>query len=138
MQGEARSGSKDYSAARALVAALHASSRLDEDRLAAFAKAGKFEETTAALALLCDLPLEVIERAMTHDRPETVLILAKAIGLSWTTAKAILMLRAGKPGMSGLDIEQCLANYERLKPATAEHVINFHRKREGAGGSRLS
>ena len=80
IQAKAAAASRDYAAARALVESLRASGRLTESDVEAFARAGKFEETAAALAVLCALPIDVIERAMVQDREETILIVAKAIG----------------------------------------------------------
>ena len=121
--------SRDYVAARALVGSLHAAGRLGEEDIAAFAAANKFEETTAALAVLCDLPIEAVDQAMLQHQPETVLIMAKAIALSWPTAKAILRMRAGPRGISPGEIEQCFDTFSRLKPAIARQIIEFYGKR---------
>jgi len=133
IQAKAIAGSKDYAAARALVESSRAAGRLDESVIEAFARAGKFEETTVALAILSDLPIEVVERGMVEDRSEIILVIAKAIGLSWLTAKAVLLLRPGKRGMSAQALEQCMAGFMRLKPRTAQQVIEFQRKRYKSG-----
>ncbi len=130
IQAEFRARSKNYAAAQALVDSLHGSGQLSEADVTDFAKAGKFEETTVSLARLCDLPIAVVERAMVQDRPETILILAKAAGLAWAGAKAILWIRVGKSGVSTTELEQCLASFERLKPATAKQIVRFHRMRQ--------
>jgi hypothetical protein len=68
---------------------------------------------------------------------ESILIIAKAIGLAWTTVKAILMLRAAdKGGMSKHELEHCLTLFTRLKPETARQVLKFQFKnsRRPAGG----
>ena len=57
---------RDYAAARSRIASLRAGGRLGEDAVAAFARANQFEETTAALAVLCELPIETVDRAMTQ------------------------------------------------------------------------
>jgi uncharacterized protein (DUF2336 family) len=129
IQFEARVRSKSYAAAQAAVDALHGAGQLCESRVTAFAKAGKFEETTVALARLCELPIEMVERAMIHDRPETILIIAKATEMSWLGAKSILCLRATKCRISISEMEQCLASFERLKPSTAKQIVRFYRKR---------
>lgn len=132
IQTKAAAASRDYGAARALVESLRASSRLDESDVESFARAGKFEETAAALAILCALPIDVIERAMVRDSEETILIVAKAIGLSWSTVKAVLRLCAGKRGMSTRALGQHLAVFSKLKRETAQQVIEFQRKRQTA------
>jgi hypothetical protein len=46
--------------------------------------------------------------------------------------RAILAARtAGRPGAAG-EIAHLLASYERLKPATAQEIIRFHRARHQA------
>lgn len=129
--------SRDYAVARAYVESLRASGRLAEGDVEAFAKTGKFEETAVALALLCDLPIEQVELAMVGDRPETILILAKAIELSWPTVKALLGMRmSGRGGISSRELEQCLGTFSRLKQGTARQVMQFHRRRAAGGAQR--
>jgi len=132
IRAEAFDGSPDYVAARAFIEALHRAGQLDDSKLAEIVKVGRFEETTAALALMCELPLRFVERAMVQERAETVLILAKAIGLSWSTVKAILSVRAGKRSTPAGEIAQCLASFERLLPETAQEIVRFYRMREQA------
>ena len=49
---------------------------------AAFAAANQFELTVVALACLCGLPIETVDRAMSDERPDAILIIAKAVGLA--------------------------------------------------------
>ena len=130
IQAKAAAASRDYAAARALIESLRASGRLAESDVEAFARTGKFEETAAALSVLCALPIDVIERAMVQDREETILIVAKANGLAWPTVKAVLRLCAGKRGVSAQALEQSLAVFNKLKRETAQQVIEFQRKRQ--------
>ena len=119
--------SQSYLAARKIVTALHQAGQLDDSKVGAFAKAARFEETAVALALMCDLPLEVVVGAMLQDGSETVLIVAKASGLSWSTLKAILLLRAGKHFSAGSEIAHSLAKFERLELSTATEMVRVYR-----------
>jgi uncharacterized protein (DUF2336 family) len=135
VQAKTTNASYDYAAARAYLEPLHAAGRLGETDVEAFAKTGKFEETTVALAMLCNIPVEQVELAMIGDRPETILILAKAIGLSWPTVKALLGMRSdGRGGISSYELERCLGTFSRLKLATAKQVMQFQRRRSAGGG----
>jgi uncharacterized protein (DUF2336 family) len=125
MAAEAAAISRDYRAARAHVRALHASGKLGETDVDGFAKAGKFEEATVALALFCGVSVETVERAMMQERPEMLMILGRAAGLSWPTVKSFLRLRSG--GMSAHDLEQCFTNFHALKQSTAQQVIRVQR-----------
>ena len=127
--GESGSVSRNYLRARTHVGALHNCGSLDEWEVANFAAMGKFEETTAALAILGGLPIETVERAMVQEWSETAMIIAKALGFSWQTLKVILALRRGDRGIAGDELEQCIVTYTRLKPEVARQVIEFERKR---------
>jgi uncharacterized protein (DUF2336 family) len=123
---------RDYTAARARVESLHRSGRLGESEVHSFAKSGSFEETAVALALLCGLPLDAIERLLLDDRPDMVLILTKAIGFCWATTKLILLLRTAGRGMSPQDLEFALHSFDRLQVATAQRAVRFYQTRQNA------
>jgi uncharacterized protein (DUF2336 family) len=130
---EAFARAPDGIEAPASVEALYQSGQLDDDRLRALAEAGRAGEATAALALMCELPVHFIAREMAQGRSETLLVLARAIGLSWPTVKAILLLRAAKRALAAGEIAQCLASFERLKRTTAQEIIGFYQAREQTG-----
>jgi uncharacterized protein (DUF2336 family) len=100
-----------------------------------YAKSGKFEETVVALAMLCHVPVDVVENVMAdkHADNDLVLILAKGAGLNWQTAKLILQFRAGEAGVSGPALEKAYQHYERLQAATAKRVVRFYQVRQAAG-----
>jgi uncharacterized protein (DUF2336 family) len=132
IQTETRERSAVYGTARSHVLSLHQSGRLDEMQLAFFARSGKFDETSIALSILADLPIGLVERAITNKRTEQVLVLAKATALGWETTKEILLLQAGTGGSSTLELDQCCATFARLQPDTAKKAIHFYRLRERA------
>ena len=129
IQAEIFAESPNHVAERVSGESSHQSAQLDERTLDSFAKAGAFGEATATLAAMCKLPAQFVEQAMTQSRSETVLILAKAVGLSWPTVKTILLLRAKRHIISPEEISQCLASFERLKPTTAQEIVRFYRTR---------
>ncbi len=138
IQAKSAAASRDYGAAQALVESMRDQGRLSEANVEAFARGEKFEETAVALALLANLPIGVVERAMVQDREETILIVAKATGLSWPTVKAVLLLCAGKRGMSSQALDECRTVFNKLKRETAQQVVAFQQKRDAgppfAGG----
>ena len=75
---------------------------------------------------------------MVQARAELVLLLAKAIGLSWDTAKAILSLRAGPGGVSLAKREESLASFTKLRQETARKALQFLRLRERASISNAA
>jgi uncharacterized protein (DUF2336 family) len=128
----AKAAPRNYAAALAAVRTLHKERKLGEADIAEFAKAGKYEETIAALATMCAVPVEVVDRLMNGERADPVLILARAIGFGWPTVKAILNARPGsKPSAQTLDAAR--ENFDRLTATTAQRVVRFWQVRQGTG-----
>jgi uncharacterized protein (DUF2336 family) len=122
----ARVGPRDYRAAQRLILGLGRAGRLNEAVLAAFCGDGKYEESVVALAALAKVPVNVADRLMSGDRPDPVLILGKAAGLSWPTVKAlILQQRRDTKGGVGQGFEAAFSNYGRLSDTTAQRVVRF-------------
>jgi uncharacterized protein (DUF2336 family) len=123
----------DYSAARRTVEALQREGKLTEVALVEYAKKSRYEETIVALACLCAVPIEVVDRLMGGERPDPILILCKSAGWGWPTAKAIIMARAGGKGTSSQGLDTAFANFERLSPTTAQRVMRFWQARTTDG-----
>jgi uncharacterized protein (DUF2336 family) len=126
----------NYAAARALVQSLVDSGQLGDATIRKFAEDGKSDVITAALAHMCAVPVDVVEQAMLHDKPETILILAKAAKLSWITAKALLSFCVRQRRISSIENDQCLASFERLNFATAQKIVDFYKIRRTTGSPR--
>jgi uncharacterized protein (DUF2336 family) len=129
IRDDARNSSPDFAAAQTAVERQNRIRRIGEAEIHQYARDRKFEETAIALSLLCDTPIDVVERALLDPGAEIVLILAKVAGLSSTTTKAILLLRAADRAMSAKDLDQALASFNRLQPDTARRVLGFFRTR---------
>ena len=121
---------RNYTAARAHVATLHRTGRLGESEVHSFAKSGKFEEVAAALSLLCNLPMDVVERSLLEERPDMTLIITKAIGFCWATAKVILLLRNDGHTSSQQDLDLALQSFDRLQVSTAQRAVRFYQTRQ--------
>jgi uncharacterized protein (DUF2336 family) len=129
IRDNARNSSPDFAAAQAAVERQNRLRRIGEAEIYQYARERKFEETAIALSLMCETTIDVVERALLDPGAEIVLILAKVAGLSATTTKAILLLRAADRGMSARDLDQALASFNRLQPDTARRVLGFFRTR---------
>jgi uncharacterized protein (DUF2336 family) len=126
----ARVGPRDYRDAQRTVLALHRARAVNEATLAAFCNDGKYEEAVVGLAALAKVPVDVAIRLMEGDRPDPVLILCKAAGLSWPTVKAVIMVRPDTGGTSSQGLDAAFANYSRLSPSTAQRVVRFWQVRK--------
>jgi uncharacterized protein (DUF2336 family) len=121
---------RDYTEARHMVLAMHQDGKLAEAELANFAKDKKFEETVAALSVLCNVPIDAADRLVSGERPDPILILCKASGFGWTTARAIIASRPGGKSASSLVLDAAYSNFEKLAPATAQRVVRFWQVRD--------
>jgi hypothetical protein len=61
----------------------------------------------------------------THE--ESLLVLAKAIGLSWETTRSIMVLAAKRYRQSVAGVDQAMPAFHRLRQSTAQQILDFHR-----------
>ena len=132
LQNKSRTGSDDFTHARSYVSSLHSAGKLNEAQLHAFANEGSFDKVSAALSLMCELPIGSVERAFVQKQTDQILVLAKAIDLSWVTTVSLLMLQAGVNGSSRQQLDQCFASFSRLQSKTAQTALQFYRMRDKA------
>lgn len=116
--------------AHALIRSLHEDGRLDGPLIEQFAEEKKFDEANAALAALANVPVDVAETIMVEGRAEGVMILGKAAGLPWSTVELLIGMRDALTGSVPVDLSACRATYARLRSATAQQVLRFHRIQE--------
>ena len=125
---DAQPKQRDYTQARETVAALAKAGTLSDEAVLDFAKDEKFEESVIALAALSRLSIELASRLMVDEPTDTLLIAAKAAGLTWPTAKALLLMRT-EGHSSATDIEDARISFLRLKPETAMQGIKLYKLR---------
>jgi hypothetical protein len=123
---------RNYTAALAAVQALYKERKLTETDVADYAKAGKYEETIAALATMSAVPVEVVDRLMSGERADPVLILSRAAGFGWPTVKAVINARPG-PKPASATIDAARENFARLTAPTAMRVVRFWQVRQETG-----
>jgi uncharacterized protein DUF2336 len=76
------------------------------------------------------VPIETADRLMAGDRPDPILILCKAAGYGWTTARAIMMSRPNGKSTSNAALDTAFQNFEKLSPPTAQRVVRFWQVRQ--------
>ena len=112
---------------------MRAYGRLNESALLDFAKAYKYEESIAALSVMSGVKIATLDRLISGDRYDPILIVSKVIGLEWATVRALILLRVGpNRAPSPADIEAARVNFARLMPSTAERVVTFWKTRQAA------
>ena len=122
---------RNFVPAQRTILALHSGGNLNEAALLGFAKRFAYEESVAALAAMSGVGIATLDRLISGDRHDPVLILGKFIGLEWATVRALVLLRLGPNRVPApADIENIRVNYARLIPSTAERVVSFWKTRQ--------
>jgi uncharacterized protein (DUF2336 family) len=126
-------GRRNFEAAKLAVLSLHAAGKLNESALLEFAKAHKYEESIATLSAMSGVKIATLDRLISGDRYDPILIVSKVVGLEWATVRALILLRIGPNRVpSQADIEGARVNFARLMPSTAERVVTFWKARQAA------
>jgi hypothetical protein len=118
-------GQRDFTAAEQLVRSLHNRGRLNDEAVFDFANRGKYEEMTAAIAVLCSAPLNMISGLMMGVRNDALLIPCKAAGLKWPTVEYILRNRHANHTVSDEIIALARNDFIRLSIAAAQKTLRF-------------
>jgi hypothetical protein len=129
MQREVRKGS------RAHVAAVREAKRrfnvrpITEASVHGPAHAQDFEKTVVALSRLGVFSVDLVERALLDEGEDMVLLLAKAAGCSWTTARELLLMYAANRSLKADDITRAFERYKKLSQETARNIVAFYERR---------
>lgn len=124
---------RDFAPAQRTILMLHRAGELKESALLGFARNHKYEESIACLAAMSGVKIAILDRLISGDRRDPILIVGKMIGLEWATVRALILLRSGAHRVpSPADIESARVNFARLMPSIAERVVNFWQTRQSA------
>jgi len=110
--------------------ALKWAKKLDEAQVLAFAHRGRRRETVAALALICDLPIDIVQRLANDDQPDALLVLCQAAGFSPLAARCIIVAAARWRAAPNTDAT--LVRFDGLSSATAQGIVGFWRSYQHA------
>jgi hypothetical protein len=93
----------------------------------------RVDEVTIGLSLLTSLPTDVIERALMDRKRDLLLILAKALNLSWRTTMALLFLGAKDHRITIADLRDLEGEFGALNVETSRSVLEFYQSRKTTG-----
>jgi len=113
----------DFAEAYTRARTLKESGGLKEAIVYEFAKSGQYADVVATVSLLCGAPLKLVESLLQSEHREAVLVICKAAGLTWSTAR--LVLSCGGRSYSSQDSEAARNDYLRLSQANAQRVLRF-------------
>jgi uncharacterized protein (DUF2336 family) len=130
LQSKFGPASRGHFVAKRVVSTQHRLGNLSEANIASYACAHRLEEVTIGMSLMCDLPGDVIERALFDRKRETLLILAKALSFSWDTTMALLFLGAKDHRITASELRELENDFSRLNVETSRSVLAFYRSRK--------
>ena len=121
--------SKSYAVAKQAVTALHRQGKLNENSISGYARTRKVEEVAIGLSLLCALPEELVDRALSDANRETLLTLARALRFSWDTTMSLLFLGARDHRISSTELKDLKDDFGRLNIETSRAVLKSYQSR---------
>jgi uncharacterized protein (DUF2336 family) len=123
--------SSAYLDARKHIASLKETGGLSEAHILSFARQGQFEEVVIAVSELGELPEIDTERMILDQSHERLFVVAKAIGLSWTCVRQIVLLNQAAVRPSEY-LEHLRAKYQAIPREVASKGLRFHQLRQRA------
>jgi uncharacterized protein (DUF2336 family) len=129
---------RDFTAAKRFVAQLNAKGELNEATLLGFAKARKYEETVAALALLSNSSIEVIRPLMQSLRDDGVLVPCKVAALGWETVVAVLESRYSTGSLGPHELATAKNQFAKITPENARRLLRFWQVRSTSSSPSLN
>jgi uncharacterized protein (DUF2336 family) len=115
---------RNFSRAEALVKLLKEHNELDDAAIVKFAGSGKLDEVAAALAVLNNVPTEMMVRLLEGPRADLILIPCKACSLTWLTVETMLSSRPQQP-ISEPTLKLAWRDYGKLSTETAQRTLRF-------------
>jgi len=128
----------DYAAANTRMLAMQSQGKLKDAAIFEAAKANRYEDVIAGIALLCSAPLSLIESLLQSKHREAFLVPCKAAGLEWPTVRLILNCKAAGGKISDQDRERAEADYKKLSQASAGRVLRFWQVRQTATAKNVA
>jgi uncharacterized protein (DUF2336 family) len=116
---------QDYSRAEEIVKRMKGLNELTDKAIASFAETNRFSEVAAALALLSNVPTDLMAKVLEGPRNDLVLIPCKSAGLSWLAVESILHNRPVKPRIDEETLKVAWRDYGKLTPETARRTLHF-------------
>jgi hypothetical protein len=116
---------RNYGVVEQVVRLMGQLNELDDAAVYNFAEANKFPEVTVALAVLNDVPVEMIARLLEGARSDLILIPCRSGRLNWPTVEAILRGRPAPFPVDEQTLEVAQRDYRKLSMETAQRTIRF-------------
>lgn len=131
LRSDSQAISSGYFRARQRVAAVQQRSGLSEQALLGFIHEQCFEEVVVALAEMSGLVVTDIERMLVEKTHDRLMIVAKALGLSWNVVAELVAVNQSPPTTPEA-LERLRYRYLSIPQQTATRTLQFHQMRAKA------
>ncbi len=93
------------------------------------AHAQEFTRTVIALSKLGRFSVDLVERALLDKGEDMILVLAKAAGCSWITAKELLLMYVAERNPQPDELTRTFERYNKLTQEAARQIVDFYGQR---------
>ncbi|MGN6572043.1 MAG: DUF2336 domain-containing protein [Pseudolabrys sp.] len=121
---------KSIATAQRIVLTMKGAGKLGDAEFSSFAQDGRYEEVVAGLSLVADLKYDTIENLLLASEPGGLILVCKAINLTWPTTSRIIALAADRAGVAPHDQGRAQDDFKKLSKPTAERVLRFWHVRQ--------
>ncbi len=116
---------RDFRVAEKLIKLMLELKELDDVAVYNFAEAKKFDEVLVSLAVLNDVPAEMMARLIEGPRADLILIPCRSARLNWPTVESILRNRPVKHPIDDQSLAVAERDYKKLSVETAQRTVRF-------------
>jgi uncharacterized protein (DUF2336 family) len=116
---------RDFTRAEQLVKLMKGLNELNDAAVIKFAETKKFDEVAASLALLNNVPTDMMARLLEGPRSDLVLIPCKSAGWSWMAVESVLQHRPSKQKIDEQTLKVAWRDYGKLSEETAQRTLRF-------------
>jgi uncharacterized protein (DUF2336 family) len=114
-------------AAQVLIESLNKAGKLNGKLLESFAQENRFEDTVAALATMAGVPIDIVHKKLFGEFVAFLVVLAKAVDLTWATTFKLLELGARHGRCTAREIDNGLNDYQNMQRRTALQILGVYR-----------
>jgi uncharacterized protein (DUF2336 family) len=122
---EAPPAGRSFGVAEEYVKLMKGLKELDDAAVYNFAESKKFDEVTVAIALLNEMPIEMMARLMEGPRADLLLIPCRSARLNWPTVESILRNRPAMPSVNEQTMQIAERDFRKLSMETAQRTVRF-------------
>jgi uncharacterized protein (DUF2336 family) len=115
----------DYTEAKSRVLALSHAGKLGDRAVNRFAVHGERANLIAALSLLAEVAIEIVEPLFKESDCYGLVVACRASRLNWQTTVAVIKSRSGAKALTRDELEQAKELFEALSLSIAQRTIRF-------------